>query len=93
MKMTQAELETVLTLIGKADVEQLRLVSERGQLQRTLIGNQTRRSLATGDTVSFTGRRGLEVVGVVKKINIKNVVVSAGTTNWRVPANLLKKVV
>ncbi|MDA9373914.1 hypothetical protein N9R43_00875 [bacterium] len=92
MKMTQAELETVLTLIGKADVEQLRLVSERGQLQRTFIGNQTRRSLATGDTVSFTGRRGLEVVGVVKKINIKNVVVSAGTTNWRVPANLLKKV-
>lgn len=89
---TMAMINTVIDQVARMDIDELNRVADAIKLRRTWIGNQTRRSLILGDKVSFTGRRGLKVTGVVKKISIKNVIVSAGTTNWRVPANMLEKV-
>lgn len=92
MKMTAKEMETVMTLIGKADNEQLAQLLERFKLQRTFVQNQTRRSLVVGDTVEFVAR-GKVINGSVSKVNRKTVIVrQAGFGNWKVPADMLKKV-
>lgn len=92
MKMTAKEMETVMTLIGKADNDQLCQLIERFKLQRTFVQNQTRRSLVVGDTVEFVAR-GKVINGSVTKINRKTVLVrQAGYGNWKVPADMLKKV-
>jgi hypothetical protein len=96
MKMTAKEMETVLTLIGKADFDQIVKIAERVKLQRTFVQNQNRRTLVIGDTVEFVAR-GVLINGEVTKINRKTVMVRQDsrnnmTTNWKVPAEMLKKV-
>ena len=92
MKMTAKEMETVLTLVGKADLDQLAQVISRVKLQRTFISNQNRRSITVGDTVEFVAH-GKVINGSVTKINRKTVMVrQAGFGNWKVPAEMLKKV-
>ena len=92
MKMTAKEMETVLTLIGKADFDQIVKVAERVKLQRTFVQNQNRRTLVIGDAVEFVAR-GVLISGEVTKINRKTVMVrQAGFGNWKVPAEMLKKV-
>ena len=85
------ELESINGLVAKMDLNDIKMVNERMKLQRTFLGNDIKRSLRIGDTVSFDGRRGL-TEGTVKKIAIKNVVVTVGNTNWNVPASMLTKV-
>jgi len=85
------ELESINGLVAKMDLNDIKMVNERMKLQRTFLGNDIKRSLRIGDTVSFDGRRGL-TEGTVKKIAIKNVVVTVGSTNWNVPASMLTKV-
>jgi len=85
------ELESINGLVAKMDLNDIKMVNERMKLQRTFLGNDIKRSLRIGDTVSFDGRRGL-TEGTVKKIAIKNVVVTVGSTNWNVPASMLSKV-
>ena len=85
------ELESINGLVAKMDLKDIKMVNERMKLQRTFLGNDIKRSLRIGDTVSFDGRRGL-TEGTVKKIAIKNVVVTVGSTNWNVPASMLTKV-
>tara|TARA_B100000795_G_scaffold234971_1_gene194398 strand:+ start:162 stop:437 length:276 start_codon:yes stop_codon:yes gene_type:complete len=85
------ELESINGLVAKMDLNDIKMVNERMKLQRTFLGNDIKRSLRIGDTVSFDGRRGL-TEGTVKKIAIKNVVVTVGNTNWNVPASMLSKV-
>ena len=85
------ELESINGLVAKMDLNDIKMVNERMKLQRTFLGNDIKRSLRIGDTVSFDGRRGL-TKGTVKKIAIKNVVVTVGSTNWNVPASMLSKV-
>jgi len=96
MKMTAKEMETVLTLIGKSDFEQITKIAERLKLQRTFVQNQNRRSLVIGDTVEFVSR-GFLINGEVTKVNPKTVMVRQKspnnvTTRWKVPAEMLKKV-
>ena len=96
MKMTAKEMETVLTLVGKADLDQLAQVISRVKLQRTFISNQNRRSITVGDTVEFTAH-GRVARGEVTKVNRKNINVreqmpNGMATNWRVPAEMISKV-
>ena len=45
-----------------------------------------------GDIVGFTGKRGNQVSGKVKKVNKKYVVIDCGVQGqWRVPGNHLTK--
>ena len=89
--LKSTEMETINALVSKMSLEDVKMVSERLNMQRTLIGKQTIRTLMKGDRVSFNGRRGL-TEGTVLKVNIKNVVVDTGTTRWNVPASMLTKV-
>ena len=85
------EMDTINALVSKMSLEDVKMVSERMNMQRTFLGKQTIRSLMKGDRVSFNGRRGL-TEGTVLKINFKNVVVDTGSTRWNVPASMLTKV-
>ena len=89
--LKSTEMDTINTLVSKMSLEDVKMVSERLNMQRTFIGKQTIRTLTTGDRVTFNGRRGL-TEGTVLKVNIKNVVVDTGTTRWNVPASMLTKV-
>jgi len=89
--LKSTEMETINALVSKMSLEDVKMVSERLNMQRTFIGKQTIRTLMKGDRVSFNGRRGL-TEGTVLKVNIKNVVVDTCTTRWNVPASMLTKV-
>lgn len=89
--LKSTEMETINALVSKMSLEDVKMISERLNMQRTFIGKQTIRTLMKGDKVTFNGRRGL-TEGVVMKVNIKNVVVDTGTTRWNVPASMLTKV-
>ena len=89
--LKSTEMDTINALVSKMSLEDVKMVSERLNMQRTFIGKQTIRTLTKGDRVSFNGRRGL-TEGTVLKVNIKNVVVDTGTTRWNVPASMLTKV-
>lgn len=89
--LKSTEMDTINALVSKMSLEDVKMVSERLNMQRTFIGKQTIRTLMKGDKVSFNGRRGL-TEGTVLKVNIKNVVVDTGTTRWNVPASMLTKV-
>ena len=89
--LKSTEMETINALVSKMSLEDVKMISERLNMQRTFIGKQTIRTLCKGDRVSFNGRRGL-TEGTVLKVNIKNVVVDTGTTRWNVPASMLTKV-
>ncbi len=96
MKLTATEMETVLTLIGKADFDQMTRIAERMKLQRTFITNQNVRSVVVGDEVEFPAR-GMTIRGKVTKVNRKNLVVcqiggNNVTYNWKVPAMMVSKV-
>ena len=89
--LKSTEMETINALVSKMSLEDVKMVSERLNMQRTFIGKQTIRTLMKGDKVTFNGRRGL-TEGTVLKVNIKNVVVDTGSTRWNVPASMLTKV-
>jgi len=89
--LKSTEMDTINALVSKMSLEDVKMVSERMNMQRTFLGKQTIRSLMKGDRVSFNGRRGL-TAGTVLKINIKNVVVDTGSTRWNVPASMLTKI-
>lgn len=79
-------------LIYQMDMDQLNQVVEAIKLKRTHLAKQTARSIVRGDVVSFTGKRGELVTGVVTKVNPKTVIVKAKSgIQWRVTASLLTK--
>lgn len=86
------EMKTINALVSNMGLEDIKLVNERMNLQRTFLGNAVKRSLTIGDKVSFKGRRGL-TEGTVLKVKIKNVTVDCGSSGrWNVPASMLSKV-
>ena len=91
--LNSTEMKKVMALVSSMGLEDIKMVNESMSMQRTLLGNQIKRSLVIGDTVSFTGRGGRLVEGTVTKVKIKNVTVDTGTTGrWNVPASMLTKV-
>ena len=58
---------------------------------RALNGRKAARTLELGSQVRFNGRRG-PVVGVLTEVKIKNAVVVAGQTRWKVPLSMLEAV-
>ena len=89
MKLSTTEMETILTLVGKADYDQLNEIAGRLKLQRTFLANQTVRSFVIGDNVKFTGRNKMVETGVISKVNRRYVHVQVGHTIWKVPAEML----
>lgn len=80
-------------MFGDLTNEQLNSIGDAIRYRRSQLTVQTRRSLSLGCTVKFrNSRTGLLVTGQVHKINRKFVLVNAGLTRWRVPANMLEAV-
>jgi uncharacterized protein YkvS len=81
--------QAITFILRNSTNEDLNAIGEAVKMRRQQLTKQNVRKLSVGDTVSFNGRRG-PTKGVVKKINIKYVIVDAGFAgSWRVPANML----
>ncbi len=80
-------------MFGSFSNDQLNGIAMSIKYARTQLTAQTRRSLTIGAQVRFiNSRTGGYTVGKVQAIKTKNVIVNAGITNWRVPANMLEVV-
>ena len=80
-------------MFGDFTNDELNSIGDAIRYRRSQLTTQTRRSLSLGCAVKFTNSRtGQLVTGKVDKINRKFVIVSAGLTRWRVPANMLETV-
>ena len=90
--LTNTEMESIVAKIGNLDFDQCKELNERLTMQRTFLANQSVRSFVIGDTVTFTGRRGVVNTGEITKVNRRYVHVKVGHTNWKVPAEMLSKV-
>ena len=87
-----SNLNKALEALATLDNEELNDVAAAIKLRRNFIASKAVRSFVIGDRVEFTGRRGNKVVGEIKKVNRKNLVVNDlnSGTSWRVPANMVK---
>ena len=76
---------------GQFTNDQLNSIAEAIRFARSQLTKRTRNSLRIGTDVRFVNTRsGQYVLGKVTSIKTKNVIVAAGLTNWRVPANMLE---
>jgi ASC-1-like (ASCH) protein len=75
---------------GSFSNEDLNEIAQALKSARSRLGRTVTRSVTRGDKVSFfNSRSNVTVQGVVDSIKIKNVIVNANGTKWRVPANML----
>ncbi len=80
-------------MFGDLTNDDLNSIGDAIRYRRSQLTTQTRRSLTLGCAVKFTNSRtGQLVTGKVNKINRKFVIVDAGFTRWRVPANMLETI-
>lgn len=86
--MNISEINNAITR-GTFSNEDLTSIIEAVKYARARLGRHTIWSIKRGDKVSYKGRSGRIVVGVVTDIKIKNVIVQVGASSWRVPANML----
>ena len=85
------KISTIVAEIHAMGSEDLNRVVEAVKYARAQGHRQMARDLNVGDMVEFDGRHGVKMVGHVKKINIKYVVVSCTNgEQWRVPASHLR---
>lgn len=80
---------------GNFTNEQLNIISESIRFARAQLAHKAKSSITIGTKVKFTSSTRGTIVGMVKKINRKFIIVNeAGTafTTWRVPANMLEVV-
>lgn len=83
-----AQIITML-LLGGFSNEDLNKLSETIRYARAQLGKEQIRELRVGQTVTWSGKRGLQK-GTVSKINIKYVIVTTGPgLSWKVPAAML----
>lgn len=69
---------------------ELRSMIDAVKWNRAQLSQQVKRSLAVGDSVSFTSSKSrMKVTGIVTKIAIKYVTVKTPNGLWKVPANML----
>ena len=91
-------INTVLDQVARCDRAELNKVIEAVKLRQTALARTATRSFTVGDTVQFTvgdtvqftGKGGRTVVGTVRKVNIKTVLVDSPTQGrWKVTASML----
>jgi hypothetical protein len=84
-------------MFGNFTNDQLTSITDAVQYARVQLRKDKIRSFRVGDTVKFNStKRGVTVMGTVKKVAIKYVTVQEASTGrltsalWRVPANMLE---
>jgi uncharacterized protein YkvS len=82
---------TAVKAIHKADRDELEQIIAAVKLQQTFLAKQNARAVTVGEAVSFKDKQGRTVVGTVRKVNIKTVLVdSPSQGRWKVTASMLR---
>lgn len=80
-------------MFGDLSNDQLDSVVAAIKYRRVQLTRENKRMLNLGSRVKFyCNKRGQTYLGTVEKIATKFVTVNAGTSRWRVPANMLELV-
>ena len=74
---------------GTFTAEEVRTFYDAYRFAANQLARRNTFSLRRGAQVKFTGRNGREVHGVVDDIKVKNVIVTVGSTRYRVPGSML----
>ena len=86
------KIKEILEAIGKMDSGDLNMVISAIKLRRNQLHFTDAQNFKVGDMVSFAGRRGSILKGVVEKVKVKFLLIN--TTNgqrWNVPGSHLTK--
>jgi hypothetical protein len=76
---------------GNFTNDQLTSIIDAVKYNRAQLAKQVKRSFSVGAKVKFTSSRsGMVVVGTVRKIAIKNIIVDTPLGGYKVPANMLE---
>ena len=87
--LTQTEMESIESLVRNLNFEQVQAIEERLQMHRKFLATQSIRRFIIGDTVCFTNSKLGYRVGNITKVSRRYIHVQDGSTNWRVPAEML----
>lgn len=80
-------------MFGNFSNEQLNSIISAVTFARAQIARQNKNTFSVGAEVKFTSTRtGQTMIGLVQKVNRKNMVVQVGSRLWNVPASMLQPV-
>ena len=86
------KLKTIVEDIFKMESTDLSAVVDAVKMRRNQLHFADAQLFKVGDRVSFAGRHGSTLKGVVEKVKIKYILVrTAGGTRWNVPGSHLTK--
>ena len=86
------KLQKIITDISEMESTDLSAVVEAVKMRRNRLHFTDAQSFKVGDRVSFKGRHGSILKGVVEKVKIKYILVRTdGGTRWNVPGSHLTK--
>lgn len=92
MALTKTQKQKLTMLFSDMDREDLNLFADLHKQTSKFLTRKEASEFVVGDEVEFTGRSRL-IRGIVKKINVKTIIISAHTgRNWRVSPSLLTKI-
>jgi len=87
------KINDVLNFIDDLNADDLQKVINVVKMRRNHLHFKDAQSLKVGDAVSFEGRRGTTLKGVVEKVKIKYILVrTTSGTRWNVPGSHLTKI-
>ena len=87
------KINDVLNFIDDLNADDLQKVINVVKMRRNQLHFQNAQSLRVGDAVSFTGRRGSILKGVVEKVKVKYILVrTTSGQRWNVPGSHLTKI-
>jgi hypothetical protein len=88
--MNASQINTAI-IQGTFTNDELQSMVDAVKYARNKLGNQTKRTLTVGAKVRFvSSRSGQTIIGTVRKLAIKNIVVDTPLGAYRVPANMLE---
>ena len=86
------KLQKIITDISEMESTDLSAVVEAVKMRRNRLHFTDAQSFRVGDRVSFKGRHGSILKGVVEKVKIKYILVRTdGGTRWNVPGSHITK--
>ena len=87
------QIKKVIDAIGTMESGDLNKVITAIKMRRNQLHFKDTQSFKIGDSVSFSGRRGAILKGVVEKVKIKYILVrTTSGTRWNVPGSHLTKI-
>ena len=87
------KINDVLNFIDDLNGDDLQKVINVVKMRRNQLHFKDTQSFKVGDSVSFSGRRGAILKGVVEKVKIKYILVrTTSGTRWNVPGSHLTKI-